>query len=161
MLSHQPESGRCSMQVILLNLRIWEKSENKRLRGPPGATQQALQLYRERFGAGSWRVSAGRLWSSEPNPSPGALKTAIIILAGDPKTTREVLCGRCLAQHHLVEESWGEKGFLCSPFGRQSVAWGGQSVGPPSPVGRQSVVSDRLSTPKMGCQKVLLALAPA
>ena len=29
---------------------------------------------------------------------------------GDPKTTREVLCGRCLVQHHFVEESWGENG---------------------------------------------------
>ena len=41
---------------------------------------------------------------------PWGPKNLIIILVGDPKTTREVLCGRCLAQHHLVEESWGEKG---------------------------------------------------
>ena len=57
-----------------------KKSENKRLRGPPGAAQQALQLYREYFGAGSWRVSAGRLWSRESNPSPGTLKKPIILL---------------------------------------------------------------------------------
>ena len=57
---HLPESGRCRLQVILLNFKIREKSKNTRLRGPPGATKQALKLYRERFGGGSWRGSAGR-----------------------------------------------------------------------------------------------------
>ena len=54
LLLHQPESGRCRLQVTLLDLTIREKSENKRLRKrlrrPPGATKQALKLYRERFG---------------------------------------------------------------------------------------------------------------
>ena len=103
-----------------------EKSENKRLRGPPGATQQALQLYRERFGAGSWRVSAGRLWSSEPNPSPGALKTLIIILVGDPKTTREV------AAVWLNTTSWrslGRRGFSAPlSVANQSLGVGNRSV---------------------------------
>ena len=47
------------------------------------------------------------------------------------------------------------------PSGRQSIACGGQSVGSGSPVEQQSAVSDGLSTPKIGWQKALLALAPA
>ena len=64
--------------------------------------------------------STGSISAPDPGGSarvdygpPNQIPPPIIILVGDPKRTREVLCGRCLAQHHLVEESWGEKGFLC------------------------------------------------
>ena len=47
LLSHQPESRWCRLQVILFLLILnQEESKNKRLREPPSVTQQPLQLYR-------------------------------------------------------------------------------------------------------------------
>ena len=53
LLSPQPESGRCRLQVTLLDVEIQENLPNKHLRGLPGATKQAIELYNERFGGGS------------------------------------------------------------------------------------------------------------
>ena len=73
LLSHQPESGWCGLQVILLYLNIPENPKKKRLRGPPGATKQALKLYRERFGGDPGGVERDNFVLRTEIPPPGAL----------------------------------------------------------------------------------------
>ena len=106
LLSPQPESGRCGLQVILLESEKRGKSENSPLRGPPGSHEPANlgESARVTF------VLRAECFPQSPHFLP---KTPLILLVIGYWATRRRPARCCALQ--LVEESRGEKGFSVVP----------------------------------------------